>query len=257
LGLNLSQHPTVARAGRVALLAQSRSIMAAVMDWAEDVHISFSLAVSFGDETVVGLAKVLDYLASDPRTDSIVLYLENVGVAREFMSALRAAASVKPVIVLKAGRRGESDNYAVFDAALRRAGAVRVRYFVQLFSAVKALGYPSRPRGRNVALLSNGTGPPQLALDMLGAESALLKAELTPVTRRTLAALLEPDALSHNPVITYMPLTSERVQAFIDALLADAGVDGVLVLLAPTLWRICLRWRVNWRRLRRVRASPS
>ncbi|KOF54155.1 hypothetical protein AD428_08945 [Achromobacter sp. DMS1] len=91
----------LARSGRVALLAQSRSIMAAVMDWAEDVHIGFSTAVSLGDEAVVGLAQVLDYLASDPRTDSIVLYLEDVGPAREFMSALRAAASVKPVIVLK------------------------------------------------------------------------------------------------------------------------------------------------------------
>ena len=70
----------------MALLAQSRSIMAAVMDWAEDVHIGFSVAVSLGDEAVVGLSKVLDYLASDPRTDSIVLYLEDVGPAREFMS---------------------------------------------------------------------------------------------------------------------------------------------------------------------------
>lgn len=233
LGLNLSQHPTVARAGRVALLAQSRSIMAAVMDWAEDVHIGFSLAVSFGDEAVVGLPKVLDYLAGDPRTDSIVLYLEDVGVAREFMSALRAAASVKPVIVLKAGRRDESDSDAVFDAALRRAGAVRVRYFVQLFSAVKTLGYPNRPRGRNVALLSNGSGPPQLAMDMIGPESALLKAELAPATRRAIEALLEPDALSSNPVITYMPLTPERIQALLDCLLADTGVDGILVLLAP------------------------
>ncbi|MFQ6722742.1 GNAT family N-acetyltransferase, partial [Bordetella pertussis] len=101
-GLNLSQHPSLARAGRVALVAQSRSIMAAVMDWAEDVHIGFSIAVSLGDEAVVGLSQVLDYLASDSRTDSIVLYIEDVGPAREFMSALRAAASVKPVIVLKA-----------------------------------------------------------------------------------------------------------------------------------------------------------
>ena len=117
------------------------------MDWAEDVHIGFSVAVSLGDEAVVGLSKVLDYLASDPRTDSIVLYLEDVGPAREFMSVLRAAASVKPVIVLKAGQHGADSSDAVFDAALRRAGAVRVRYFVQLFSAVKVLGYTRRPKG--------------------------------------------------------------------------------------------------------------
>ena len=92
--LNFSQHPTLARSGRVALVSQSRSIMAAVMDWAEDVHIGFSTVVALGDEAVTRLPDVLDYLASDPRTDSIALYLEETGFAREFMSALRAAASV-------------------------------------------------------------------------------------------------------------------------------------------------------------------
>ncbi len=232
-GLNLSQHPTLARAGRVALVAQSRSIMAAVMDWAEDVHIGFSLAVSLGDEAVLGMSEVLDYLASDPRTDSIVLYLEDMGPARDFMSALRAAASVKPVIVLKAGRGEEGPADAVFDAALRRAGAVRVRYFVQLFSAVKVLGYARRPRGRRVALLSNGSGPPQLALDLIGPDAAVLKADLSPATQRALAALLEPDAQTRNPVITYTPLTPELLQQLLDCLIDDAGVDGVLVLLAP------------------------
>lgn len=232
-GLNLSQHPTLARAGRVALVAQSRSIMAAVMDWAEDVHIGFSTAVSLGDEAVLGLSPVLDYLASDPRTDSIVLYLEDIGAAREFMSTLRAAASVKPVIVLKAGRGDADGADAVFDAALRRAGAVRVRYFVQLFSAVKVLGYARRPRGRRVALLSNGSGPPQLALDLIGPDAAVTRAELAPATRRELAGMLEPDAATDNPVITYTPLNPERLQSLLDTLLADGAVDGVLVLLAP------------------------
>lgn len=232
-GLNLSQHPALARPGRVALVAQSRSITAAVMDWAEDVHIGFSTAVSLGDEAVVGLAQVLDFLASDPRTDSIVLYLEEPGATREFMSALRAAASIKPVIVLKAGRDGPPGSDATLDAALRRAGAVRVRYFVQLFSAVKVLGYKRRPRGRRVALLSNGSGPPQLALDLIGPDAAVLKAELAPATRRALAGLLEPDAATDNPVITYVPLTPERVRVALECLIDDSGVDGVLVLLAP------------------------
>jgi len=222
-----------ARSGRVALVAQSRSIMAAVMDWAEDVHIGFSTAVSLGDEAVVGLPKLLDYLASDPRTDSIVLYLEDVGPAREFMSTLRAAASIKPVIVLKAGRSDADSSDAIFDAALRRAGAVRVRYFVQLFSAVKVLGYTRRPKGRRVALISNGSGPPQLAMDLIGPDAAVLRAELAPATRRALEGMLEPDAASANPVITYTPLTPERIRAILETVLDDAGVDGVLVLLAP------------------------
>ncbi|CAB3902248.1 hypothetical protein LMG26691_04555 [Achromobacter animicus] len=232
-GLNFSQHPVLARSGRVALVAQSRSIMAAVMDWAEDVHIGFSTAVSLGDEAVVGLPKLLDYLASDPRTDSIVLYLEDVGPAREFMSTLRAAASIKPVIVLKAGRSDADSSDAVFDAALRRAGAVRVRYFVQLFSAVKVLGYTRRPKGRRVALISNGSGPPQLAMDLIGPDAAVLRADLAPATQRALAEMLEPDAGTANPVITYLPMTPERIRAMLEAVLDDTGVDGVLVLLAP------------------------
>ncbi|WP_312437799.1 GNAT family N-acetyltransferase [Achromobacter sp.] len=232
-GLNFSQHPVLARSGRVALVAQSRSIMAAVMDWAEDVHIGFSTAVSLGDEAVVGLPKLLDYLASDPRTDSIVLYLEDVGPAREFMSTLRAAASIKPVIVLKAGRSDADSSDAIFDAALRRAGAVRVRYFVQLFSAVKVLGYTRRPKGRRVALISNGSGPPQLAMDLIGPDAAVLRADLAPATQRALAEMLEPDAGTANPVITYLPMTPERIRAMLEAVLDDAGVDGVLVLLAP------------------------
>ena len=167
------------------------------------------------------------------RDSSIVLYLEDVGPAREFMSTLRAAASVKPVIVLKAGRADTDSADAIFDAALRRAGAVRVRYFVQLFSAVKVLGYTRRPKGRRVALISNGSGPPQLAMDLIGPDAAVLRADLAPATQRALAAMLEPDAASANPVITYTPLTPERIRAILDTVLDDAGVDGVLVLLAP------------------------
>jgi len=232
-GLNFSQHATLARAGRVALVTQSRSITAAVMDWADDVHIGFSTVLSLGDEVSIRLAQVLDFLASDPRTDSIVLYLEEMGAAREFMSALRSAASVKPVIVLKAGRDARAEGDAALDAALRRAGAVRVRYFVQLFSAVKVLGYTRRPRGQKVAILSNGSGPPQLALDLMGPDAAMVRAELAPATQRSLSLLLEPDAVTTNPVITYVPLTTERIQTVLDSLIEDNGVDGVLVVLAP------------------------
>lgn len=234
LGLNLSQHPTLADGGRVALVAQSRAIMAAVMDWAEDVHVGFSAAIALGDEAGMGLAQVLDFLATDPRTDSIALYIEDVGAAREFMSALRAAASVKPVVVLKAGRALDSAGAdAVFDAALRRAGAVRVRYFVQLFSSLKVLRYARRPRGRRIALLSNGSGPPQLALDLMGPEAAVQPAELSGTTVRALERLLEPGAAPRNPVITYAPLTADSMRGMLECLQADAGVDGVLVVLAP------------------------
>ncbi len=201
------------------------------MDWAEDVHFGFSTAIALGDEAIVGLGPVLDYLATDPRTDSIALYLEGVGPARPFISALRATASAKPVVVLKAGRGDDDD--AVFDAVLRRAGAVRVRYFVQLFSALKVLGCARRPRGRRVALFSNGSGPPQLALDLISPDAAVARAELSQATVRALEVLLEPGSAAGNPVITHAPLTPDTAQAILDVLIDDTGVDGVLVLLAP------------------------
>lgn len=235
LGMNLSHEPHVGLGGRVALVAQSRSITASVLDWAEDVRLGFSAVVSLGDESTVDVSDVLDYLAMDPRTDSIALYLEETSSSRRFTSALRAAASVKPVIVLKVGQNADaaSTEDAVFNALLRRAGAVRIRYFVQLFSAIKVLVYTRHPRGRKIALVSNGDGAAQLALDVMGDTAAVFRADLTLASIKSLDDLLEEGAKSQNPVITYAPLTPEKVQQIIGILAADAGVDGVLVLLAP------------------------
>src|SRR5690606_34607764 len=118
-GLNLSQHSVLAHQGRVALVAQSRAIMAAVMDWAEDVQIGLTTAVAMGGDAVVGLPAVVGFLGTHARSGSIAVYVEDIGFAREFMSALRAAARVKPVVVLRAGRsRDPAGADAVFDAAL-------------------------------------------------------------------------------------------------------------------------------------------
>lgn len=233
-GLNLSQYPNIARSGRLALVAQSRGIASALMDWAEDVHLGFSTAVAIGEEAVTRLPQILEYLATDPRTDSIVLYLEEIDVGRAFMSALRAAASVKPVVVLKVGRAQDSALAdATFDAVLRRAGAVRVRYFLQLFSALKVLGYARRPKGRRLAIMSNASGPAQMALDMIATGVPFLKAELSAPTRKVLGKLLEPGASPTNPVITRQPMSAGLTRVMLDSLLEDTAVDGVLVLLTP------------------------
>lgn len=259
-GLNASVHPSLGRAGRVALVTQSRSIMAVVMDWADDNRTGFSTVVSLGAEAALDVPRVLDFLVADPRTDSIALYLEDVRNAREFMSAVRAAASVKPVVVLKAGHGGSGRTSVrplaaqdgggpgtppfppagpavspdtVFDAALRRAGAVRVRYFVQLFSAVKALGFAKLPSGRRIAVLANGSGPAQLALDQLGPGRPVMRAELGEATRRQLAATLSPNAWTDNPVVEFStpdPLACSRA---VQAIVADPGVDGMLAVLSP------------------------
>ena len=232
--LNLSLHPALARAGRVALVSQSASIMASVLDWADDAHIGFSTALALGDEPVGRLAEVLEFLAMDSDTDSIALYVEEVGFGREFMSALRAAASVKPVVVIKVGRALASvQEDAAFDAALRRAGAVRVRYFVQLFSALKVLVHLRRPKGSRLALLSNGSGPPQLAIDLVVGGGPFRKADFSVHTRMALGKLLEPGRSVFNPVITHQPLTKDLIRDLLQTLINETGVDGVLVMLAP------------------------
>lgn len=263
-GLNASVHPSLGRSGRVALVTQSRSIMAVVMDWADDNRTGFSTVVSLGAEAALDVPRVLDFLVADPRTDSIALYLEDVRDAREFVSAVRAAASVKPVVVLKAGHGGRERTSVrplaapagapadappsqpslpaappamsadtVFDAVLRRAGAVRVRYFVQLFSAVKALGFAKLPSGRRIAVLANGSGPAQLALDQLGPGRPVMRAELGADTRRQLAATLSPNAWTDNPVVEFSAPDPQACAQAVQAIVADPGVDGVLAVLSP------------------------
>ncbi|WP_269496705.1 bifunctional acetate--CoA ligase family protein/GNAT family N-acetyltransferase [Castellaniella sp. S9] len=238
LGLNLSLEPDTAPVGRVAMVAQSRMVPAAVLDWAGDIRLGFSAVVSAGDETGVAVAEILEYLAMDPRTDSVVLYLEDVDSSRRFTSALNAAASVKPVIVLKVGRQADPAGAslagdAVFSALLRRTGAVRIQFFVQLFSALKVLVHGPRHRGRRIAIVSNGHGAAHLALDVIGVGAPVTRAELGGQTRKDLAELLEPGAAVGNPVISHAPLDPERMRRMLSLLVADTAVDGVLVLLAP------------------------
>ena len=151
LQLNASATGPLARAGSLALVSQSGALTTSMLDWASNNAVGFSSVVSLGPHTALDIAQVLDFLANDPQTHSIIVYLEGIADARRFMSALRMAANAKPVVVLKAGRKpagnaaaqthsgaiGGSD--ADLDAALRRAGAVRVRSFVELFSAAKCL----------------------------------------------------------------------------------------------------------------------
>ncbi|HCN71080.1 MAG TPA: GNAT family N-acetyltransferase, partial [Pusillimonas sp.] len=121
-----------------------------------------------------------------------------------------------------------SESDAVFNALLRRAGAVRIPYFVQLFSSIKVLRSPVRPKGRRIAIVSNGSGPPQLTLDIMGAASAVQRAELSLHTKKVLAESLEEAAQVANPVVTRVALTPETMEAVLKSLTADAGVDGIL-----------------------------
>ncbi len=177
LGLNASSLGPMAAQGALALVSQSGALTSAMLDWASMHNVGFSTVVSLGPNTAVDLPQVLDFLAGDAATQSILVYMEGTRQPRRFMSALRAAAIAKPVVVMKAGRKPAGAQVAlthsaaivgaddVFDAALRRAGVVRVRQFTQLFSAAQCLASRFRPVGQNLAIITNGGGPAVLAAD--------------------------------------------------------------------------------------------
>ena len=159
----------IAIPGRLALIAQSGAVATAVLDFATPLGIGFSAVISLGGAIDVAFGELLDLMLVDPLTDGILLYVEDVGEARGFVSALRAAARTKPVVVLKSGRSldppGEITPDAVFDAALRRSGTVRVLTYTQLFAAARILARGRIPQGDRLAIVSNGRGPAVLAAD--------------------------------------------------------------------------------------------
>jgi len=245
IGLNASWARTVARPGTMALVSQSGAVTTSLLDYAWTAGFGFSSVVATGAESDVTIAEILDFLAGDGATRSILLYLEGIHDARPLMSSIRVAASVKPVIVLKAGRHAAGarvvmshtgalvGNDAVFDAALRRVGAVRVPKIGHLFAAAEALANGRLPRGNRLAILSNGTGPGALAADATE-DNRVELAQLSDETRDALNALLPPTWSHSNPVDVRADGDANRMAAALQLLIDDRANDGVLVLFAPT-----------------------
>ena len=231
-------------AGRLALVSQSGALCAATLDWARSRRVGFSTVISTGVGDDIGFADVLDFLARDGATDSIMLYLEGVDDARRFMSALRAAARVKPVVVMKAGRSHDAADHLafhtgslvggddVFDAAMRRAGVLRLREFSQLSSAASTLGSGVRIGGRRIAILMNAGGPGQLAADR-AADRGLQLAWLGDDTLAQLRSLLPPSASHGNPVYVRGDAAAHQFAEAARLCLADPKVDELLAIMAP------------------------
>jgi len=246
LNLNASAAGPLAAQGSLALVSQSGALTAAMLDWARQNQVGFSQVVSLGPNAAVDLAQVLDFLAADARTQSIVVYLEGISSARRFMSALRSAAHAKPVVVLKAGRRSAGNEAAlthcraivgsddVFDAALRRAGAVRVRSFVELFSAAKCLAARYRPVGKRLAIVTNGGGPGVLAADWVS-EIGLQLGRLSPEVARALQPRLPELASLADLIDLSAAATPEHFRAALEAAAQDPAVDGLLAIYAPQI----------------------
>ncbi|AVO33861.1 bifunctional acetate--CoA ligase family protein/GNAT family N-acetyltransferase [Ottowia oryzae] len=242
--LNASTIGPLAAQGQLALVSQSGALTASILDWARQTRVGFSTVITLGAHSQVTLAATLDFLASDRHTQGIVVYMEGISNARRFTSALRAAANAKPVVVLKAGRQ-QAGNVAaqthsgaivgsaeVFDAVLRRAGAVRVRSFVELFSAAKCLASRYRPVGPRLAVITNGGGPGVLAADWIS-ELGLKLGVLSEDTRRTLVPLLPHSASLNDLVDLSEDATPEQFRAALEAASKDRAIDGVLVLYSP------------------------
>ena len=238
LGLNASYSAVAAAPGRLTLISQSGAVCGALLDFARTAGMGFASVVALGGTADVDFGEVLEFALADVETDGIVLYIETLRDARSFVSALRAAARTKPVIVLKAGRHpariaaGDIDADRVFETALKRAGTVRVHTYAQLFASARILASGRIPRSNRLAIVTNGRGPGLLAMDR-AAETDVVLADLSAGTRVALAALLPPEADPGNPVDVRGEATPARFGAAVTAVLADPGVDAVLALHVP------------------------
>jgi len=244
-GLNASLAHRAPLAGNVAFVAQSGAIVTAVLDWATERSIGFSHLVSLGDMADVDFGDMLDYLANDRGTTAVLLYIEAVTQARKFMSAARAAARSKPVIVVKAGRHAQearaatchagalAGSDAVYDAAFRRAGMLRVESLPELFDAFQTLALSRYLVGDRLAILTNGGGMGVLATDALIERGGRL-AELTRPTIERLDGALPAIWSRGNPVDIIGDAPGSRYSEALSALLADPQVDAALVLHCPT-----------------------
>jgi len=232
-------------AGSIALVAQSGAVQTSVLDWAVARGIGFSCFISLGDMSDVDFADMLDLLAADFRTRAILLYMETVTRCRGFMSAARAAARVKPVIVVKAGRSPEGalaaarhtgalpGDDAVYDAAFRRAGMLRVLEMQALFDAVETLAMmPHRITGDRMAILTNGGGVGVMATDALMDRDGRM-ADLSPETIQQLDRVLPSTWSRGNPVDIMSDAPAERFAQALEILLDDRRVDAILALSCP------------------------
>ncbi len=244
IGLNATFARVTASVGNLALVSQSGAICSAVLDWAASNKVGFSSVISLGSTADVDFGEILDYLVYDNRSHYILLYIEGIRNSRRFMSALRSAARIKPIILLKAGRHAAGSaavqvhsgmlagSDIVFDAAIRRSGVVRVKTIGQLFYASKALASKFRPQGKRLAIVTNGGGPGAMAADRAG-DMDIPLAELSADTMKALNSKLSTNWSRSNPVDIVGDATPDHYRDAILSVAQDDGVDGVLVMLAP------------------------
>ncbi len=243
-GLNATFSQVIARPGNVAFVSQSGALCTAILDWSLREMVGFSAFVSVGSMLDVGWGDLIDYLGNDPRTQSIVIYMETIGNARAFMSAAREVSLTKPIIVIKAGRSEEAAKAAashtgaltgsdkVLDAAFRRTGVLRVGSIADIFYMSEVLSKQPRPKGPHLAILTNAGGPGVLAADGLIAAGGKL-AKLSPESIEELNQLCPPHWSKGNPIDILGDAGPDRYSKALEVAMKDPNCDGVLVLTAP------------------------
>jgi acetyltransferase len=244
-GLNASFAQLTPKPGGLALVAQSGAITTAALDWADARGYGFSHVVTLGDMADVDFGDMLDFLALDEATTGVLLYVESITSARKFMSAARACGRAKPVTVIKAGRSAAGAKAAmshtgalagadaVYDAAFRRAGLLRVFELRELFDAMTTLSSGAKVRGERLAIISNGGGAGVMAVDSLEARGGRL-AELAAETIAALGKVLPAAWSKGDPVDIVGDAGPDRYAAALEAVLADPGADAVLAINCPT-----------------------
>ena len=242
LGLNTTFANHMALEGNIAFCSQSGALCSSILDWAKAQNVGFSHFCSIGSMIDIGFPELIDYFGMDPHTSSIVIYMESITDARRFMSAARAFARTKPIIILKAGKSEEgteaamshtgslAGNDAAFDAAFKRAGCIRVEKISQLFHCAQSLSMQPRPKGNRLAIVTNAGGPGVLSTDFLTTRGGQL-AKLPDQAIATINESLSPYWSHSNPVDVLGDASPQQYRAALEACLACPNVDGALVIL--------------------------
>ncbi|MFN3324224.1 MAG: GNAT family N-acetyltransferase [Bryobacteraceae bacterium] len=243
-GVNATFASGMARAGNVGFISQSGALCTAVLDWSYRELVGFSAFLSIGSMIDVSWGDLIDYLGNDPRTRSILIYMESIGDARSFLSAAREVALAKPIIVIKAGRTEQGGRAAashtgaltgsdeVLAAAFRRSGVLRVNNISDLFYMAEVLAKQPRPEGPRLTILTNAGGPAVLATDALVAAGGEV-GELAPETVSALNEILPPHWSRGNPIDILGDAGPDRYAKALEIAAKDPNSDGLLVILTP------------------------
>jgi acetyltransferase len=243
-GLNATFAAAMARPGNVGFITQSGALATAILDWSFTENVGFSAFVSIGSMLDVGWGDLIYYLGDDPRTESIVIYMETIGDARSFLSAAREVALVKPIIVIKPGRTEGAARAAashtgsltgsdeVLEAAFRRSGVLRVNTIADLFHMAEVLAKQPRPKGPHLTILTNAGGPGVIATDALIMNGGELT-EISDETMKKLNEILPPQWSHNNPIDILGDASPERYAQALEIAAQDPNADGLLVILTP------------------------